>query len=234
VFYGGSLSFLFGLLPRTVKFTATGANANMMWCGQGFSQLPNGLGWGGQVIHDAEFLQLLKCMLCWSNFFAEAFADKPEHTFLQTLIINHDLLFGCQVGYYGLFIDSSFEKGMSRPSATFSNFFLAADEVRHHFCATIGFIFNSAAQNGQKICSVSMWMRQKQQCCLRGPGLFDQVFEVDIVECWLLQQPEEEEFPATSNSSVLDRFKEDRHLMDLAGRSTQASAGVREAPPEDD
>ncbi|KAK9919117.1 hypothetical protein WJX75_009510 [Coccomyxa subellipsoidea] len=134
VFYGGSLSFLFGLLPRTVKFTATGANANMMWCGQGFSQLPNGLGWGGQV------------------------------------------------GYYGLFIDSSFEKGMSRPSATFSNFCLAADEV----------------------------------------------FEVDIVECWLLQQPEEEEFPATSNSSVLDRFKEDRHLMDLAGRSTQATPPIKD------
>ena len=54
------------------------------------------------------------------------------------------------------------------------------------------------------------------------------------MEFWLLQQPEEEEVAATGNSSVLDRFKEDRHLMDLAGRSTQASAGVREARPEDD
>ena len=30
------------------------------------------------------------------------------------------------------------------------------------------------------------------------------------------------------------RFKEDRHLLDLAGRGTQASAGIREARPEDD
>ena len=60
------------------------------------------------------------------------------------------------------------------------------------------------------------------------------MFEVDAVECWLLQQPEEEEQNAAGNTSVLDRFKEDRHLLDLAGRSTQASAGVREARPEDD
>lgn len=57
---------------------------------------------------------------------------------------------------------------------------------------------------------------------------------MDAVECWLLQQPEEEEQSVTGNTSVLDRFKEDRHILDLAGRSTQASAGVREARPEDD
>jgi hypothetical protein len=62
------------------------------------------------------------------------------------------------------------------------------------------------------------------------------VFEVDTVECWLLQQPEEEEQPGTAagGCSVLDKFKEDRNLMDLAGRATQASAGIREARPEDD
>lgn len=54
------------------------------------------------------------------------------------------------------------------------------------------------------------------------------------MECWLLQQPEEKEQEASGGSSVLDRFKEDRRLLDLAGRSTQASAGVREARPEDD
>lgn len=57
---------------------------------------------------------------------------------------------------------------------------------------------------------------------------------MDTVECWLLQQPEEKEQEASGGSSVLDRFKEDRRLLDLAGRSTQASAGVREARPEDD
>lgn len=57
---------------------------------------------------------------------------------------------------------------------------------------------------------------------------------MDTVECWLLQQAEEEEQSVAGNTSVLDRFKEDRHLLNLAGRSTQASAGVREARPEDD
>lgn len=63
-----------------------------------------------------------------------------------------------------------------------------------------------------------------------------QVFDVDVVECWLLKQPEEPPPKASmgGSSSVLDKFKEDRHLMDLAGRTTQASAGVREARPEDD
>lgn len=56
VFYGSSLSFLFGLLPSTVKYAASGANTNMMWCGQGFTQLPNGFGWGGQVIADATMI----------------------------------------------------------------------------------------------------------------------------------------------------------------------------------
>lgn len=30
------------------------------------------------------------------------------------------------------------------------------------------------------------------------------------------------------------RFKEDRNLMDLAGKGTSHSAGYREAPPEED
>ena len=50
----------------------------------------------------------------------------------------------------------------------------------------------------------------------------------------MLQPEEEERPPAKAGGSVLDKFKEDRHLMDLAGRSTQASAGIREARPEDD
>ena len=63
-----------------------------------------------------------------------------------------------------------------------------------------------------------------------------QVFDVDVVECWLLKQPDEAPPKASKggSSSVLDKYKEDRHLMDLAGRTTQASAGVREARPEDE
>ena len=59
---------------------------------------------------------------------------------------------------------------------------------------------------------------------------------MDVVECWSLKQPEEEpqQSSKAGGSSVLDKFKEDRHLMNLAGRATQASAGVREARPEDE
>ncbi|DBA99854.1 hypothetical protein WJX77_006296 [Trebouxia sp. C0004] len=61
----------------------------------------------------------------------------------------------------------------------------------------------------------------------------DTTFEVDVVECWLTQQPEEE-VTASAAGSVLDRFKEDRNLMDLAGKGTSHSAGYREAPPQED
>ncbi len=66
VFYGSSVSFIFGLLPKTVKFTATGANANMLWCGQGFTQISNGLGWGGQVSADMHAcMQKTSVPLCY-------------------------------------------------------------------------------------------------------------------------------------------------------------------------
>ena len=48
-FYGSALSFIFSLAPAVARFRASGANENMLWCGQGFSQLPNGIGWGGKV-----------------------------------------------------------------------------------------------------------------------------------------------------------------------------------------
>ena len=48
-FYGSALSFIFSVSPAVARFRASGANDNMLWCGQGFSQLPNGIGWGGKV-----------------------------------------------------------------------------------------------------------------------------------------------------------------------------------------
>ena len=48
-FYGSALSFIFSIAPAVARFRASGANDNMLWCGQGFSQLPNGIGWGGKV-----------------------------------------------------------------------------------------------------------------------------------------------------------------------------------------
>ncbi len=48
-FYGSALCFIFSLLPAVARYRASGANGNMLWCGQGFAQLPNGIGWGGKV-----------------------------------------------------------------------------------------------------------------------------------------------------------------------------------------
>ncbi|KAL0037976.1 hypothetical protein WJX79_008102 [Trebouxia sp. C0005] len=96
--------------------------------------------------------------------------------------------FGGQVGYWSLFVNGLFEKGMSHKGATYTN---------------------------------------------PAPLSADTKFEVDVVECWLTQQPDEEA-TASAAGSVLDRFKEDRNLMDLAGKGTSHSAGYREAPPEED
>lgn len=96
--------------------------------------------------------------------------------------------FGGQVGYWSLFIDGSFEHGMSHKGATYTN---------------------------------------------TGSLSADTKFEVDVVECWLTQQPEEDAAVSSTTGSVLDRFKEDRNLMALAGKDTSNSAGYRDAPPEE-
>lgn len=57
------------------------------------------------------------------------------------------------------------------------------------------------------------------------------LLQIDTVEVWLTQQPEQDASAAT-HSSALDKFKEDRNLMEMAGRAVQASRGYREAPPE--
>lgn len=48
-FYGNSSAFVFRLLPTAAIFHATGINDNYQWCGVNFGQLPNGIGFGGQV-----------------------------------------------------------------------------------------------------------------------------------------------------------------------------------------
>lgn len=48
-YYGSSTCFLFTLLPTFQVFFASGVNSNFQWCGYKFSQLPNGVGFGGQV-----------------------------------------------------------------------------------------------------------------------------------------------------------------------------------------
>jgi hypothetical protein len=46
---GDHSNWVFGLLPAVLTYPASGINTNLQWCGQGFSQLPNGIGFGGQV-----------------------------------------------------------------------------------------------------------------------------------------------------------------------------------------
>ena len=55
-FYGDGGAFVFSLSPAAAVYPSTGINANYQWCGAGFSELPNGLGFGGQVGHCAVFV----------------------------------------------------------------------------------------------------------------------------------------------------------------------------------
>ena len=48
-------SFVFSLLPDFRLHRPSGVNSNFQWTGVGFSQLPNGIGFGGQARFD------LKC-----------------------------------------------------------------------------------------------------------------------------------------------------------------------------
>ena len=58
--------------------------------------------------------------------------------------------------------------------------------------------------------------------------------QVDTVEVWLTLQPEKDTLTQKHGNSALDRFKEDRNFLEMAGKTVQASRGYREAPPEDD
>jgi len=119
-FYGDGAAMLFGLLPCVNFYAASGINNNLQWCGVGFSELPNGVGFGGQQ------------------------------------------------GHFGCFIDSSMETGQSRPNATFAAPCLASQ----------------------------------------------QVFHLDVVECWALK-PADDDDPSSHSSasgaadgrSVLDKSK---------------------------
>eukprot|EP00891_Asterochloris_glomerata_P001842 jgi/Astpho2/1842/Aster-x1044 len=139
-FYGDLASFIFTLMPTTAVFHPAGINNNIQYCGQGFSAIPNGIGFGGQV------------------------------------------------GYWSMFVDETLDKGMSRRSATFNSPCLAAQEK----------------------------------------------FAVDTVECWLLQQPEEEGPPPSGHAgSVLDR-QGLRFKGLIAGHTgAQHSRGLRDEPLEE-
>eukprot|EP00878_Enallax_costatus_P007802 GHUV01008167.1.p1 GENE.GHUV01008167.1~~GHUV01008167.1.p1 ORF type:complete len:191 (+),score=52.00 GHUV01008167.1:406-978(+) len=149
-FYGDYASSIFSLLPTACIYPASGINPNIQWCGVGFSQLPNGVGFGGQV------------------------------------------------GHFGVWLDATLDTGMSRPAATYASPCLASS----------------------------------------------QTFQVDVVEAWLLQPPEEEQSQPSSSTatpsgsktslSALDKAKEDRKILEWAGVGSNYSAAVREEPLEED
>jgi hypothetical protein len=60
---GDHSNWVFGLLPAVLTYPASGINTNLQWCGQGFSQLPNGIGFGGQV-RPQRLLSWLHCRSC--------------------------------------------------------------------------------------------------------------------------------------------------------------------------
>lgn len=80
-FFGDYSSFIFRVHPTFEIYKSSGSNENFQWCGSGFTQIPNGVGFGGRM------------------------------------------------GYFSLFLDSSFESGMSRPTATYACPCLASSEV---------------------------------------------------------------------------------------------------------
>lgn len=141
-FYGEFTTFVFSLLPATRVYRASGINAHFQWCGVGFSQLPNGIGFGGQK------------------------------------------------GNCALWLDSSFDVGVSRPAATF-----ASPSLTHA-----------------------------------------QSFRVASVEVWAVgpREGEEEAGGEGEGASVLDRFKEERQIMQWAGVNKNHSDGYRrvDPPPE--
>ncbi|MED6184573.1 hypothetical protein PIB30_048720 [Stylosanthes scabra] len=57
-FYGDLKCFLFQLNPKASIFRPTGANHNLQWCAINFSSadIPNGIGFGGQVNHFGVFI----------------------------------------------------------------------------------------------------------------------------------------------------------------------------------
>lgn len=97
--------------------------------------------------------------------------------------------FGGQIGHFGLFLDSSFDRGHSWPCITF-----------------------------------------------HSPSLSSQpYFDVDVVECWALGQPEEEEDGPGSKKpqlkgTILDRFKEEKALLGFAGVASASDSLSKDEP----
>ena len=59
-FYGSPMCFLFSLAPRFALHFASGVNGHYQWCGHRFNELPNGIGFGGQVRPHPVILQCVR------------------------------------------------------------------------------------------------------------------------------------------------------------------------------
>ena len=195
---------MFSVLPNLARFPASGANSNVQWCGQNFAQLPNGFGWGGQVGSAiAHCPPSGGCLQNAAAIFAIACTEGGGSSTTNTC--ERCCCVRVQPGYFGLYIDSTFERGMSRPCATFDNPCLASEQVQPAVCTLCwpGMRFAALSCSAGRHAAGGVLAESGSRHAVTG---IVQVFEVDAVECWLVQQPEEEETPPPKpGGSVLDR-----------------------------
>jgi TLD len=123
--------FVFSLLPAAVIYRPAGVNTNFVWCGHNFKQLPNGVGFGGQVgpVSFSTLFLKLKHMS-----FMPRGASAPSGALWECMwvpsTLTEPLDGGCgQVNYFGILLDGSCESGMSRPSATYNSPSLSSEQV---------------------------------------------------------------------------------------------------------
>ena len=96
-------SFVFSLLPEFRIHKPSGVNSNFQWTGVGFSQLPNGIAFGGQV----RYCRVLTCH------------DQDVSLHLHAIWTRAASL---QVGHFGLLIDGTLDHGHSRAAATYNRY----------------------------------------------------------------------------------------------------------------
>ena len=106
------------------KYPASGINQNFQWCGAGFKQLPNGIGFGGAegsgnsgLIRNPDIHRSLKPAL--ADLILKFCSSTP--------------------GHFALYVDNTLDSGMSRPIATFGNNPLASQQV-FQVCLSVTFL----------------------------------------------------------------------------------------------
>jgi hypothetical protein len=142
-----------------------------------------------------------------------------------------------------MYVDSTLEAGISRPSATYASPCLASAQTFQVSCSCragapaspmcrlgAGWLAGSAQAAWQR------WSCPRLRSCRLGPAGGRPCLRAQVadVECWLLKPPEEDLLGGRcggraqqGGGSVLDKAKEDQHLLQLAGVGSSHSHGLR-------